>query len=259
MLGCTAVLSVSPVLADATSDIDIIVDQANAYYLRADYTEAELEMRKALATATSRLGAMHPATGGLSRRMAQMYLDQNRLTEAERYLRRALIIATGYGPVASTIEGDFIGVSIFINQSLQNPDSLTGSYVTADVLGAYSELFMRQGRYNDAVRLLQRVVKITEQGTANAASAYEYRADAKDLLSQALIRLGIAQTKQAHYQEAEETLNRAVSVTREAKGKYSAQSAAAVQALRRLYHAQGRSSDAQTLDEELENIRRNTR
>ena len=131
----------------------------------------ELSLRERLQSTMTQYGARSRETAKASLQLAKFYIDDGRPTDAERYLRRALVIVAGPANTAS-IGGDFYGSDTYVNNLLRNPSNIPGSLDAARVLFGYGAYFHCQSRTEDAKRVLQRAMQMpmpssTSQGYAS--------------------------------------------------------------------------------------------
>ena len=247
-------LSFGPANANELADVDQLVDSAEQLTAQRKFAEAELAWRNALALVNTRLGSFHPVTAGINKRVASFLIDQNRFSDAERHLQKALVISSGYSPAAA-LDGEFRGVSVFTSNALQNPDSLPGSFELADVLEGYASLFSKQSRLADAERLLKTSARIYDSGADNkAAAGYFLRSDSHENHIRTVLELAEVQSRQSKTVEAEQTLQKAVSITKARKGERSPEVGRVLRSLSSFYRAQGRNTDADTIDSEAREL-----
>lgn len=242
--------------AGELADIDQLVQSAEQLTDQRKFGEAEVVWRNALSLVTARLGSFHPVTAGINKRVASFLIDQNRFSDAERHLQRALVIASGYNPAAA-LDGEFRGVSVFTNNALQNPDSLPGSFQLADVLEGYASLYAKQNRYSDAERLLKTCARIYDGGADNkAAAGYLLRNDSHENHMRAILELADVQSRQSKVVDAEATLQKAITITKARKGENSPELGRVLRSLSSFYRAQGRNGDAESTDSEAASLLR---
>ncbi|MBY0546428.1 MAG: tetratricopeptide repeat protein [Candidatus Obscuribacterales bacterium] len=238
------------------ADLDQLVESAELLTAQRKLVEAELVWRNALSLVTTRFGSFHPVTAGINKRIASFLIDQNRLSDAERHLQKALVIASGYNPAAA-LDGEFRGVNVFTNNALQNPDSLPGNFELADVLEGYASLYSKQNRYSDAERLLKTSARIYDGGADNkAAAGYLLRTDSHENHIRTILELANVQSRQSKFVEAEETFQKAITITKKRKGDNAPELVRVLHSLSSFYREQGRNSDAESTDSEAASLLR---
>lgn len=232
--------------------IDLLIDQAETLAKQGKAGEAESSMRSALDTAVTRLGSFHIAVAGINRRLASFLIDQHRYADAEHCLQKALVITSGYTPAAA-LNGEFRGITVFVNNALENPNRLPGSLEVADVLEGYARLYASTDRFSDAERMLKTATITYSNGVGQVAANYLFLSgDSTESYIRSMIALANVRANQSKVVEAEQTFETAISKMR----SNPARLVPLLKAKARFYRLQGRSSEAESTESEAESAGR---
>lgn len=239
--------------ADTLSDIDALLQQATKDNGESNFSDAETHFRSALSLSSERLGAMSPTCGRVSRQLGEFYMNRGRYGDAERYLYRSLVVSAGYSGAVSDSEGDFTNTKRFINDAIQNPSQLPGSLEVSNSLSSIANLFTKEGRYQDAERILKRLVQIFQGGASSAGSPLSYSSNSAQMLSEYQRTLAQLYYKEGNVLDAETMFKASVETVRKEKGP-SAELADALKHLSVFYKSQSRSSEADASDAESKEL-----
>jgi len=178
---------------------------------RAQYTEAEPLLRRALAISEKALGAEHWHTASILNNLAQIYFNQGRYHETEPLLRRVLAIS----------------------EKASGPEHTN----TASILNNLALLYYNQGHYSEAEPVYRRVLAISEK-----ASGPEHPRTATSLSN-----LGHLYCVEGRYREAEPLLLRALAIQEKELGHEHPSTASSLNLLAELYRDQGRHTEGEPL------------
>lgn len=242
-----------PALGDVTQDIDSLIDKSRASSGEGNYLDAESYMRQALSYSVDKLGSMASPTGKLARMLADFYMERGRFADAETYLQRALVISSGYTGSTAQSDGAFLDTKHFINDSLANPTRLPGNIEVANTLSALANLFSKQQRYPESERLLKRVVQIYDSSGSNPGNLLNYTENASQILADSQRSLAQVQYKQGRTIEAEQSFKDYIATVRKSKGS-AGSLAEALAHLSAFYKSQNRSSDADSVEQEIRDL-----
>jgi tetratricopeptide (TPR) repeat protein len=241
------------VWADTLGDVDALIQQARKENSEENYSDAENHYRQALSLSVRSVGGMSSVAGRSCRSLAEFLMNRGRYADAEHYMQRALVIASGYSGAAQDSEGEFQNTRQFVSDILQNPNRLAGSLEVAATLSSLADLRTREGKYNDAERMLRRCVQIYKSSGTGAGSPLNYSADSVQLLAEHQRSLAQVLYKEGNTMEAEEAFKTYVDTVRQAKGP-SPELADALEHLSSFYRSQNRSSDADAADSEAKDL-----
>lgn len=253
-----ALLQIQPARADAVSDVNDLVQESQRANGEGDISTAESKLNQAMSLSVKSTGAMSSVAGKTSRQLGVFYMNNNRLSDAEHYLIRSLIITSGYSGAVSDSNGEFQNTRTFVSNVLQNPSSLPGSIEVSNTLSSLATLYSRQGRYSDAERMLKRVVQINENGGTNAGNLLSYSPESPMLLAESQRSLAQVLYKEGNVVEAETMFKTYVSTVRKNKGT-SQELEEALNNLAAFYKSQNRSGDADSAENEAREVRNKLR
>ncbi len=183
------------------------------YYLdnHAQYAEAELLFKQAIAIGERVLGPEHPTLAIRLNNLANLYLNHGKYTEAEPLYQRA----------------------IAIDEKASGPEHPT----LAARLNNLATLYTKQGKYTEAESLYRRAIAIDKQ-----ALGPEHPHLAKDLNN-----LATLYTNQGKYTEAEPLYRRAIAIGEQKLGPEHPTLATRLNNLALLYWNQGKYTEAEPL------------
>ncbi len=251
-------LTVPPAsLADTISDVNNLIEESQKANGEGDISTAETKLNQALTLSVRGAGAMSSVSGKTARLLGTFYMNNNRLSDAEHFLIRSLIITSGYSGALSDSNGEFLNTRTFVSNVLQNPTSLPGSIEVSNTLSSLATLYTRQGRYSDAERILKRVVQINENGGANAGNLLSYSPDSSSVLAESQRSLAQVLYKEGNVVEAESMFKTYVNTVRKHKGN-SQELSEALNNLAAFYKSQNRSGDADAAETEAREVRNRT-
>jgi tetratricopeptide (TPR) repeat protein len=157
-----------------------LLDQAGFYlHERAQYTDAEPLLQRALAIREQVLGSAHPDTATSFNDLAILYEAQGKYEQAEPLYQRALVIreqVLGPSHPRTTVilnnlaqlyraQGKYEQAEAFLQRALALREQAQGPKHprTATILNNLGMLYYDQGKYEQAEPLLQRALAIREQ------------------------------------------------------------------------------------------------
>lgn len=259
LLSVALALAFMPVaIADNLSVVDSLLQEAQRETAEANYPEAETHIRRALSLAGQTTGKTSTISGRISRQLANFLISRGRTGEAERYMQRALMVLSGYSGAIPDSEGEYFDANRFATQVIQNPDTIVGSPDVAETLSDFANLRAREGRFNDAERLLRRCVGIYAQGSAAAGDLLNYVPDALLRLFDCQRRLGDALSRQGKFLEAESMYKTYVETVRKEKGA-SPELAEALGYLSSFYRGHNYQSEADAAEAESKELKQRFR
>jgi tetratricopeptide (TPR) repeat protein len=242
-----------PAPADPLADIDSILQQSNRETSEGNYADAENHLKQALLLSVQSTGGMSSLTGKICRQLAGFMIKRGRLSEAEHFMLRALVIASGYSVAVQDADGEFRNTREFVADAVRNPEHLVGSLDVAATLSALADLRERQGNYADAERLLRRTLQIYSSGGQNAGNLLNYSPDAAVLLAAHQRRLAELLLKENKVTEAESAFKDYVETVRKDRGA-SPELAGALNHLAAFYRSQNRGSEAEAAAAESKDL-----
>ncbi len=227
----------------------------SGYYMngRAQYSEAGLLYKRALAIYEEVQGANHPDTARSLNNLAALYDTQGKYADAEPLYQRALAIveevqgATHPDTALSLnnlgflyyIQGKYSDAEPLYKRALAIKEEVQGANHpnTALSLNNLAALYYRQGKYSEAEPLYQRTLAIYEevQGANHPNTALS------------LNNLAMLYDTQGKYAEAESLLKRALAIKEEVQGANHPDTARSLNNLGFLYKTQGKYADAEPL------------
>jgi len=239
--------------ADTVGDVDALIQQASKENSEENYSDAENHYRQALSLSVRSIGGMSSVAGRSCRSLAEFLMNRGRYVDADHYMQRALVIASGYSSASQDSEGEFQNTRQFVSDILQNPHRLVGSLEVAATLSSLADLRIREGKYSDAERMLKRCVQIYRNSGSTAGSPLNYSANSVQLLAEHQRSLAQVLYKEGNSMEAEEAFKAYVDTVRQAKGP-SPELADALEHLSSFYRSQSRGSDADAAESEAKDL-----
>ncbi|MBX9689931.1 MAG: tetratricopeptide repeat protein [Candidatus Obscuribacterales bacterium] len=243
-----------PASANPESDIDRLLQSAAAANGAANYSEAESFYKQALSNSVERLGAMSPYAGKVALNLGEFYMNNGRYGDAEHFMQRALIVASGYNSAVASSDGEFRNVKIYLSNITKDPNMLPGSVEVADCLSSLANLYTKQERYTDAERFLRRIIQIYgDGGGEKAGSLLSYTPNSSQMLAEHQRSLALVLSKQGNATEAESVFKTYVATVRKAKGN-SPELQDALRHLSAFYQGQNRSAEAEAAEQEAKDL-----
>jgi tetratricopeptide (TPR) repeat protein len=189
-----------------------LLNKAGTYLaVRAQHSEAEPLLVKALTIREQHLGAEHPDTARSLNNLANLYLEQGKYEQAEPLYQRVLSIREQ-------------------NLGAEHPD-------TARSLNNLANVYRDQGKYEQAEPLYQRALSICElhQGTNHPDTAL------------ILENLAVLYSRQGKYEQAEPLYQRALSIRKQNLGAEHPDTVLTLNNLANVYRDQGKYEQAEPL------------
>lgn len=119
--------------------------------------EAETHLKKAQSALLLSKGPASIEKIRCDTRLANIYIKQGRLSEAEYILRKCVAVTSGQTPTAM-LGQDIVGDVRFVQNLLAYPDQIPGSLDSANVLYTYGRMLQAQGNTDFAAKLYKRVL-----------------------------------------------------------------------------------------------------
>ena len=239
-----------PLEAKATR---VMNDLASWLENRAEYDEAELLYRQALAILEKALGPEHPNVATILNNLAGLYHAQGRYGQAEPLYQRALAIrkkvpgpdhpdvATGLNNLAELyrVQGRYTQAELLLRRAFAILERALGSEhpLVATSLNNLATLYYNQGRYAEAHPLYQRTLAIREKALGPEHPD----------VAESLNNLGQLYDSQGRHAEAEPLYERALAILEKALGPEYPLVATSLNNLANLFQATNRLSDAEPL------------
>ena len=245
-----------------TPEAATLLNAAGLYLsARAQYSEAEPLLKRALAIREQRLGATHPDTAVSLSNLGVSYRAQGKYEEAVSLYKRALSINESiFGPEDSEVATNLNNLALVYKKQ--------GKYAEADPLyqrariideqvfglehpavaidlNNLGALYQEQGKYAEAESLLKRALSICEHGL---------EATHPDT-AVSLNNLGVLYQEQGKYAEAESLLKRALSTREHQWGAFHPHTAVSLNSLGTFYRTQRKYEEAEPLLERALSIR----
>lgn len=233
------------------------------YHTQGRYKEAETLLQQALAVSKQHLGETHPNTAAAFSNLALLYRDQQRYKDAESLLKRALAIREQqlgnshpdtvnarnnlevlYQQIKQSEQQQKIELSK--KQEHRGSEQRHKADETITGLNAQAQRAESQGRYEEAERLYQQVLKQQEQqsGTNQLDVALTHH------------KLGELYEKQVTYKDAERSYKRALEIRMQLLGAMHLDTVQSLETLGELYKKQGKDKDAEPLFKRSQAIRK---
>ena len=210
----SAIQTYERVLAQSPGELTAIVMLARAKLLQKDAKGAEEVLKKAVADA--------PRSAAARRFMADFYIEQRRMGDAEAHLREALAIDSQNGPALM----DLARLELTLGRRQEAEQSFKRLATLADFKPIFGIYLLDQGRLDEAVREFERLAaENPDDRAARLRLIVAYRrvkrpADAERVIAEALkknskdtdalIHRAEIAFEAAKYAEAEADLNRAL-------------------------------------------------
>jgi tetratricopeptide (TPR) repeat protein/transcriptional regulator with XRE-family HTH domain len=220
---------------------------------RAQYSQAETLLRKALDIRTQLLGSVHPDTAECLNNLAMLYWNQGRYAEAEPLFLRALTIweqqlGAEHRYISICLnnlallyfeQGRYSKAEPLYRRALAIREQQSGPEHpdTAHSLNGLGLLYLDQGRYAEAEPLFQRALTIREQQLGA-----EHRFTAESLYN-----LARTYRNQRKYRKAEALFLRALAIRAEKLGPEHPATAQILNNLGLVYVEQGRYKEAEPI------------
>lgn len=229
---------------------DCLNNLAEVYVAEGRLREAEHLFKEALDMRIKILGLMSNDTGRSLAGLARVAQLEGRNADAMQLLRRALKIVVHAD--GSVIQGnDIINQEYLVNNLLKNPDDIPGSPEVAIVLDGLASLYVSQGQYDVAQRLLKKVIAICDvPASMDVSRLFRKPWDGGVDLGGSLINL--ARIYEARGQEGDglPLYERALSARKKAFGPGHPKTRETIRQLARLYRQKGRQSEAEDIEAE---------
>src|SRR6266487_6721127 len=232
---------------------------------RAQYTESEVLLKRALTISEETLEPVHPFIAVCLNNLARLYRVQGEYQKAETLYRRAVAIREQALGAEHPDTGEILnnlGLLYYIwgKYSLAEPLYLRALAIREQVLGPNHHdtgeslnnlglLYHDQSRFEEAEPLYQRALAIREQ---------ELGPDHLDI-AQSLNNLAELCRDKGRYEQAEPLYRRALTIRERGLGPDHPDTAQSLDNLAQLYYAQGRYEQAEPLYQRALTIREQTR
>lgn len=204
---------------------------------------------------TSSHGVASLQAAGAARALSSFYIKQGRFTEAERYLKHALVATSGYSEIR--IRGkELTSADVWMTNVLMKPENLPANFEVADVLDGFADLYRARGRLADSERILRRCLEMYKSLANNDfAGTLAGQTSPFTLQVYASIKLASVLSEESSPAEAEKLLQQSLALCKEGKGVTQNDLLDTLTAMARFYRSQGRETEASQYESEVESMK----